>query len=174
MKYQLSENMLSSHVKRSPLPWLHGKSRLCPNSLQKNLQKDSLGSSVKFIWTLERNFVSSHGHVISPIYCHIKLVQWSCLYTLAQWCKNETCTYESQKGSSWTPWKGHLTFLLETKSNNHFFSLYSRLPILFSGIVTGVLLNTMSQQQLTPLFLYTMDTTVCIRMIALYCEKMYA
>lgn len=33
------------------------------------------------------------------------------------------------------------------------------LPILFSGIVTGVLLNTMSQQQLTPLFLYTMDTT---------------
>ena len=90
------ENLISSHVKISPLPWLHNKSRL---SHQKTIKLTWFGISLVFIIinrTLhgrleirnffsrvekifhlfaalthehsERNFVSPCGHVISSVY----------------------------------------------------------------------------------------------------------
>ena len=67
--------MLSSHVKRSPLLWLHNKSRFCNDlafhwfyiinrTLHGRLEIRNFSSRVK-----KRNFVSPHGHVIYRIRC---------------------------------------------------------------------------------------------------------
>ena len=100
MIFTCENNMLSSHVKRSPLLWLHNKSRLSQEkcltemvlyfigvyiinrTLHSRLEIRNFSSSVekyftserservKYLQHEERNFVSPHGHVISSM-CYI-------------------------------------------------------------------------------------------------------
>ena len=79
--FTCENNMLSSHVKISPLLWLHNKSRL---SHQKTVKVKWFGSSLVFsiinrtlhgrleirnsLLVLKRNFVPLSGHLISSIY----------------------------------------------------------------------------------------------------------
>ena len=59
--------MISSHVKRSLLLWLHNKTRLSPQK-KKSFKKN--GSEFLMLKNSKVNFVSPRGHVISSMYVY--------------------------------------------------------------------------------------------------------